>query len=218
LFDTTARLAVLLDHVTKVTPGREPHLIFGGMTAVLRTDRRTVILGRQGSGKTTLLQLLAKTEPPDGGMIETRARFSMVLNSRGFFYPMMNGIENVEALARIYGMKEKRLAELAARLPGVPQGAWASPVGDLVPRDRRTLEMLTAALLPYDCFLVDDVEKISANTMATFLKLITARKAGAILTTFNTRFGRQYGDAGAVIANRSLRVYDTMEEAATFYG
>ncbi len=209
---------MLLDHVTKTTPEREPHLIFGSMTAVLRTDRRTAILGRQGSGKTTLLQLLARSEPPDGGRIATEIKFSMVLNARSFLYSAMTGVENIEMLARVYGLPPKRLAALAVQLPGVARGAWLQRTGDLLPRARRAMEILTAALLPYDCYLLDDVERVEQNTMVNFLKLVRARNAGVIFTTFNAKFARQYADAGAVIANRTLRVFDSVEQAGIFYG
>jgi len=210
--------AVVLDHVTKVTVGADPHLIFGSMKAVLPVNRRLAILGRQRSGKSTLLAMLAGTEPVDGGRVRGKTRFSMVLNRKGFLYAGMNGIENAELLARIYAMPPKRFVELAMSLPGVPGDVWLNPVGELLQRPRRDFEILLAALLPFDCFLLDDVEKANQNAVMTLMKLLRARGAGLIFTTFAPRFARQYGDCGAVIENRTLAVFDTVKEAASHYG
>jgi len=217
-FSGAARRAVVLDHVTKVTAESEPHLIFGSMCAVLPVDRVVTVLGRQGAGKTTLLSILAGVEPVDGGRIRGRVKFSMVLNGRGYLYPAVSGMENAEMLARIFAMPPKRLVELAMSLPGVSQESWLEPIGALLPRDRRSIEILLAGLLPFDCFLLDDIDRADQNILAGFIRLITARKAGLICTTFAPRMARQFGEAGAVIAGRGLHVFDTVKEAIAHYG
>ena len=208
----------MLDHVTKVTPGAEPHLIFGSVRAVLPVRRRLAVLGRQGAGKSTLLALLAGTEPADGGWVRGKTKFSMVLNGGSFLYLGMRGIENAELLARVYAMPPKRFVELAMSLPGVPGDAWLNPIGELPRRLRREIEILLAALLPFDCFLLDDVDRMNKAVVLTLMKLLRSRGAGLIFTTFAPRFARQYGDCGAVIANRSLVVFDSVKEAEAYYG
>ena len=208
----------MLDYVTKVTPDAEPHLIFGSVRAVLPLDRRLGILGRAASGKSTLLAMLAGAEPVDGGRLRSRARFSMVLNGKGYTSAGMTGIENTEMMARIYGLPPKRLGEVAMSVPGVAASAWLEPFGELEPKQRRAMEILLAALLPYDCYLIDDIERADPNMLAQLIKLTAPRGAGLIFTTFQPRAARQYAQAGAVIANRNLTVFETMKEAETFYG
>jgi hypothetical protein len=54
--------------------------------------------------------------------------------------------------------------------------------------------------------------------VAQLNKLTAPRGAGLIFTTFQPRAARQYAEAGAVIANRNLTVFETMKEAEAFYG
>jgi hypothetical protein len=51
----------------------------------------------------------------------------------------------------------------------------------------------------------------------TFMKLIAAKGAGLIFTTFNARTARQHGQCAAVIANHGLTVFDSVSEAEKFY-
>jgi ABC-type multidrug transport system ATPase subunit len=209
--------AVIMGHVTKVTSEATPHVIFGSTTVVLPTRRRLAVLGRPGSGRSTLLRLLAGMEPPDGGEIITRTKFSMLLNQKQFLHGAMSGLENVESLARMYALPPKRLSEMAAGLPGLARGAWFEPVGGMLARPRRAMELLVAALLPFDCYLLDDMDRADPVVAMTFMKLIAARRAGLIFTTFNARTARQHGDCAAVIANHGVRVFESVSEAEKFY-
>jgi ABC-type multidrug transport system ATPase subunit len=209
--------SVLLAHLTKVTPEAKPHLIFASTTAVLPTRRRLAVLGHPGSGRSTLLQLLARMEPPDGGRIITDTKFSMLLNQKQFLHAAMNGVENVEMLARLYAMPPKRLSELAVSLPGLGRGMWFQPIGEMQPKPRRSVEILVAGLLPYDCFLLDDIDRADPVVALSFMKLITARGAGLIFTTTKIRTARQFGDCAAVIANREVHVFDSLSQAEGFY-
>jgi capsular polysaccharide transport system ATP-binding protein len=209
---------VALEYVTKVTPGSDPDLIFGAVNARLPLDRKVGILGRQGSGKSTLLGILAGTEPVDGGRVSSRVKFSMVLNGKAFTYAGMNGIENAEMMARIYGMPPKKLVELAMSLPYVPSAAWLEPFAELEPKQRRSMEILLASLLPYDCYLIDDIERADQNIVGQLVRLTAPRKAGLIFTTFQPKAARPYAEAGAVIASQTLTVFETMKEAEAFYG
>jgi len=209
--------AVIMGHVTKLTAETSPHVIFGSMNVVLPTRRRLAVLGRQGSGRSTLLRLLTGAEPPDGGQIITRTKFSMLLNQKPFLHGAMSGLENVESLARIYALPPKTLAEMAAGLPGLARGAWFEPVGEMLPKPRRSMEMLVAALLPFDCYLLDDMDRADPVVALTFMKLIAARGAGLIFTTFNARTARHHGDCAAVIANHGVRMFESVSEAEKFY-
>jgi len=209
---------VVLDHVTKVTAGADPQLIFASVTAALPVNRRMAVLGRQGAGKSTLLGMLGGTEPVDGGRVRGKPKFSMVLNGKGFLYTPMSGIENAEMLARMFALPPKRFVELAMSLPGVPAEAWVRPVGEMLPRARRALEILLAALLPFECYLLDDVERVEQNAVAALIRLTSPRGAGLIFCTFNAKFARQYATCAAVIANRKLAVFDTVKEAEAHYG
>jgi hypothetical protein len=94
---------------------------------------------------------------------------------------------------------------------------WFQPIGEMQPKPRRSVEILVAGLLPYDCFLLDDIDRADPVVALSFMKLITARGAGLIFTTTKIRTARQFGDCAAVIANREVHVFDSLSQAEGFY-
>jgi hypothetical protein len=95
---------------------------------------------------------------------------------------------------------------------------WLEPLAALEPKQRRGMEIVLAALLPYDCYLVDDIERADQNIVGLLIRLTAPRGAGLIFTTFQPKAARHYAEAGAVIANQTLTVFETMKEALAFYG
>jgi hypothetical protein len=115
-------------------------------------------------------------------------------------------------------MPPKKLVELAMSLPYMPADVWLAPLAELEPKQRRGVEILLASLLPYDCYLIDDIERADQNIVGQLIRLTAPRGAGLIFTTFQPKAARQYAEAGAVIANQTLTVFETMKEAVAFYG
>jgi hypothetical protein len=103
-------------------------------------------------------------------------------------------------------------------LPYVTSAAWLEPFAELEPKQRRSMEILLASLLPYDCYLIDDIERADQNIVGQLIRLTAPRKAGLIFTTFQPKAARPYAEAGAVIASQTLTVFETMKEAEAFYG
>lgn len=208
----------VLDRLIALTPqGRPTPFVFGPVSAVLPTNRVLAVLGREQTGRTTLLRLLGGTMRPDAGYVMSGAKFSMLLNGSGYLHGGLTGIENVEILARMYGMNAGWLTHLAVQIPFIDSALWHVPVGDLEPPVRRGLEMGLAVLLPYDCYLIDDLERAQEKVIAPFIKMLAERGAGMIFSTYKTRFARQYADCAAVIANRDICFFDAVKDAAAFY-
>jgi capsular polysaccharide transport system ATP-binding protein len=209
---------VAFDRVTKFNlETAPPDLLFGNVSMTLRTDRNTAILGRKETGRTTLLQMLQGQLRPDAGEVVTNTKFSMLLNTKTYMHPGLNGLQNSSYLARLYGLDGDALARLLVTLPGLKPGAWYMPVRDLDARDRKSMELLLAALMPFECYVIDDLEKLEINAFRVLLKFAGARQAGTMFTTFSPKFARQFADQAAVIANRSLYLFDSVAEAERFY-
>lgn len=79
------------------------------------------------------------------------------------------------------------------------------------------MEMLVAALLPFDCYLVDDLERVDPDMLALVLQILGLRQAGMIFTAQNPRFARHFATSCNVIANRTVYAFDTVEEAVKYY-
>jgi capsular polysaccharide transport system ATP-binding protein len=213
------RHAALFDRVVKLA-GAPPDetVIFAGVSVTVPTDRCMVILGRQETGRTTLLNLLCGRSRPDRGVVASRTKFSMILNAKSYLHPQLTGIQNILLLARMYSLDEDAVVMQAVGLPGLRTGVWDLPVGELDIRPRRSMELLLAALLPYDCYLLDDIDKADLNIAATAIALAKARGAGFIFTTYGVKHARNLADCAGVIANRNLTVFDSVPDAIKFYG
>jgi len=215
----SGRRMVAFERVTQFNAeASPPDLIFGPMSFTLPTDRSIGILGRKETGRTTLLQLLRGQIRPDAGAVVTNTAFSMLLNARTYLHPNLNGLENARYLARIFDIDADMLARLLVTLPGLKPGAWYEPVRELEARDRKSMEVLLAAVMPYECYVIDDVEKLDANVVRLLLKLARARGAGAVFSTFSRNVARQFADHIGVIAQRNLFLFDSVAEAEAFYG
>jgi capsular polysaccharide transport system ATP-binding protein len=208
----------VLDRVVVLTASGAPQpLLFGPVSCVLPTSRVLAVLGREQTGRTTLLRLLFGSARPDAGSVMSGAKFSMILNSSGYLHGGMTGIENVEILARMYAVNPVLLTRLAVELPFIDPALWYLPVGGLEPPLRRGLELGLAALLPYDCYLIDDLDRAQEKVIGPTIKMLTDRNAGVIFSTYKTRYARQYADCVTVIAERNFHVFNTVNDAVAFY-
>jgi capsular polysaccharide transport system ATP-binding protein len=216
---TAGKRLVAFERVTKFNVDvKPPEVIFGDITCTLPTDRNVAILGRKETGRTTLLEMLQGQLRPDFGAVVTNTRFSMLLNAKTYMHPSLNGLDNSRYLARLYGIDPDSLARLLVTLPGLKPGAWYLPVRELEARDRKSMELLLAAMLPYDCYVIDDVEKLDANVVRLLQKFARSRNAGTVFTTFSPKFARQFADFAGVIADRNLYLFDSVSQAEDFYG
>jgi capsular polysaccharide transport system ATP-binding protein len=193
-------------------------IIFHSLSTTLPTNRSVAILGRQESGRTTLLHLLAQQIMPDAGVVRVDAKFSMILNSKSYLDSKLTGIENIESLARMFSLNPNRMIRIIMTLSGVQPRSWHVMVGSLESRIRKSMEMLVAAILPFDCYLIDDIEKVDQSVAGTLIRLVRTRGAGIIFTTFRPRTARQFADCACVIHNKKLYFFETLAAAEAFYG
>lgn len=72
------------------------------------------IVGRNGSGKSTLLEIIADTNTPTEGRVETRGRIAALLELGAGFNPEFSGRENIYTNGAIMGLSEAALREREA--------------------------------------------------------------------------------------------------------
>ena len=101
----------------------------------------------------------------------------MLCNDSSFFNGGLTGIANIMVAARMYGIDEDMLVEITLGLSNADTN-WEIHTGKLSPRTRKSMEFLVAALLPFDCFLVDDIERVDADILQTVMELLRERGAG----------------------------------------
>lgn len=191
-------------------------VVFNEMTVTLPTDRICAVLGRRGSGRSTLLRLLNKTLRPDRGSVLTEIQFSIIGNTKSFFQPGMSGLENIKFAARLHGMDPEALTETILGLSGFGS-LWEISAGSLTVPRRRAMEMLVAVLLPYDCYLVDDLERVDTEILEQVIQILELRGAGMIFTAQHPKFARQFATCGGVITNQTVYAFPSVNEAVKNY-
>lgn len=90
----------------------KPFYALKDVTFKVAKGEGVVIFGRNGSGKTTLLQLLANVMNPTSGSIEIKERYTALLGANLGLMPTMTGIENINLMAAMYGVRLDREPEL----------------------------------------------------------------------------------------------------------
>lgn len=194
-----------------------PTVVFNDMTVTLPTDQICAIMGRPGSGRTTFMRLLNGATRPESGRIVSDMRFSAISNLGAFFHAGLTGLENIGFAARVYGLNPTALTETVLEISRF--GAlWEISAGALPGPRRRAMEMLVSALLPYDCYLVDNVESSDPETFQTVLEILKMRQAGMIFTAKNPRIAQEFATIGSVIADRTVYAFESVDEALDNYG
>lgn len=103
-----------------------PTRALAGVDLELSAGTVTVIEGANGAGKSTLLEILSLLSRPTRGSLSFgkwdawRERAMLratlgVLAHAAMLYPELTGRENLELFARMYGVPERRIDELAER-------------------------------------------------------------------------------------------------------
>ncbi len=77
----------------------------------VRRGETVGLVGRNGSGKSTLLSMVCGTLPATSGEIEINGRVAALLELGAGFNPELNGSENLDLCAKIYGLTDQQIAE-----------------------------------------------------------------------------------------------------------
>ena len=77
----------------------------------VRRGETVGLVGRNGSGKSTLLSMVCGTLPATSGEIEINGRVAALLELGAGFNPELNGSENLDLCAKIYGLTDQQIAD-----------------------------------------------------------------------------------------------------------
>ncbi len=201
-----------LHSLTRFAPPPTSDTIFEDVSATLPDNRFCAVFGLAKSGRTTLLQLISQKKKPNRGAVFSTVRVSPIANAASIFHPRLSTLENITLTARCFGMNALELTALAVTLPGF-EGELGVASGRLNPKARRGMETLVAALLPYDVFLLDDIERIAPEILDVLLKILATRKSGMIFTTRTPKLVEKYANCVTVIRDKKLLTFETVDAA-----
>ncbi len=208
---------IRLDHVSKSyrTPeGRR--VVLNDVSVVIPHGRSLAVIGSNGAGKSTLIRLIAGTEAPDSGRILRGGRsLSFPLGFGGTLHPKLSGRENVVFLARLYGVDSDDAAHYVEAFAEL--GAYfRMPVETYSSGMRARLAFGACLAIPFDVYLIDEVTSVGdARFRDRCLQAFRARMdhADVIMVTHDFDTMRAYCDAGAVLADGRLTLFDNLEDA-----
>jgi ABC-type polysaccharide/polyol phosphate transport system ATPase subunit len=193
-----------------------PRVFFDGLQAEVPTDRRVAILSRDKTSAGLLLHLLAGSEAPDRGLAEKDAvRPSPLVHLGASLVPQLSGQENIAFFARLHGVERHRLLEVVDSACKLGSRLY-KPVRQLEVVLRSELEGALIAALPYDCYLVHDLEQLSQRLQWRFFHATKARKAGLIFST-QLELASRFGEYFVVIRDRAAQVFEEFTQAAGYY-
>jgi capsular polysaccharide transport system ATP-binding protein len=212
---------IVLDHVHKsyrTIEGRR--VVLRDVTIGIPEGRGLGVLGANGAGKSTLIRLLAGTEAPNTGRITRGGRsVSFPLGFGGIMHLRLTGRENMLFLARLYGIDERDAVAYAEGFAELGP-YFHMPVGTYSSGMRARLAFGACLAVPFDVFLIDEVTSVGDGRFrAKCLKAFRQRmdQADVIMVTHDYETMRAYCDAGAVLHDGRLIVFDDLEDAIDHY-
>jgi capsular polysaccharide transport system ATP-binding protein len=197
-------------------PGGTMKTVFFPTTLDIPIDRRLAILGGRRNGKSSLLRLFAGAEMPSYGAIVSSARMSPVIKPGAFFGPKLTIYENLRFYARMFNLEAEQLVAIVSSVCG-PELSLGREVGD-EPRDMRTMaELALITVLPFDCYLVDDVIALPEAARRLLFLAAEQRQAGVIFATNQIGWAAHEADCAVVIRDKMLHPFSDIQEAVAFH-
>jgi capsular polysaccharide transport system ATP-binding protein len=196
--------------------GGAPMVVFRPTSVSIPADRRVAVLGERGTGKTVLLRLLAKIEAPDQGEVIQAVRLSPVIGVTGLFHPQLTGLENIRFVARVFDIDADRLTLAVDAFCGAG-GRLGEAVRLQEPADRRAMEAAVVAILPFDCYLIDNTGMLGSEILERCFEAASRREAGVIFATSNPRLVRQFANFVVAIGDATLHLFADVESAIGFH-
>lgn len=178
------------------------------------------VLGARGSGKTTLINLVLGATDPERGRICRQGRLSMPIGFPAMLNRFLTGEENARFLAGLYGLEARSVCAFVEEFSELGP-ILRQPLSSYNSTRRSRFHFALSYAIPADCYVADGVifggdsgfrDKCLAMAKAK------RREAAFFFTTHSPRDMRLFADVGAVIQNRRLVFYPSVEAAIAAFG
>ncbi len=199
--------------------GHSRKVIVDNLTLTLPPGKSLALLGRNGAGKSTLLRMVAGSIQPDSGRILSDGTISWPVGLGGSLHKEMTGAQNVRFLARVYGVDTEELEDFVADFAELGSH-FHMPVRSYSSGMRSRLAFGASMGIRFDTYLVDEVTAVGdarfrKNRRPVFRDRMA--QSGAILVAHDLNALRDYCDAGLILENGRLYVFDDLDEAITVH-
>lgn len=201
----------------RVVDGRKT--VIDNLNITLPTGKSLALLGRNGAGKSTLMQIIAGTMAPDTGRVISDGTISWPVAFGGSFHPAMTGEQNVQFVARIYGVDTKSLIDFVKDFAEVGKHFYM-PVRTYSSGMKTRLTFGTSMGIKFDTYLVDETTavgdaKFRRKSQAVFRDRMA--NSSAILVSHNMRELRSFCDSAILLNEGQLTYFDDLDEAISVH-
>jgi capsular polysaccharide transport system ATP-binding protein len=196
-----------------------PTVIADDISLRIPACRSVALLGRNGAGKTSLLRMLAGTLRPDHGRIRVDGRVSWPVGFAGGFHPDHTGSENIQFVARAYGVDAPALLRFVSDFARI-DSHLDRPVRTYSHGMRARVAFGLSMGLPFEIYLVDEVTAVGdAAFREASDELLTARlqDAGALVVSHSLRQLARLCQSGLVLDQGQLTWHEDVMDAITRY-
>ena len=202
----------------QLSAGRS-HIVFEDVNISFPTGKSIGVLGSNGSGKSTLIKLLSGAERPNQGKIIKSGRVSFPLGLSSIFHPDLTGRENVSLVCSLYNAPLKPTLDYVAWFSGL-ESFFNSAVKRYSSGMLAKLAFGLSLALRFDVYLVDEITEVGdiffrGRAIEEFQKI--SAYSSIILVSHNADTLYQYCDTGAVIRERSIHLFSTLDLALEFF-
>lgn len=205
-----------LRNVCKSFPSRRgKKVVADNISAIFPAGKAVALFGRNGAGKSTLLQMISGNLVPDTGQIIRTGEISYPVGFAGSFHRDLSGAQNTRFIARIYGIDTDELIDFVEDFASLG-GHFHMPVRSYSSGMRSRLAFGISMGIRFDTYLVDEVTSVGdAAFRRKSAEIFKARMAhsGAIVVTHSMTEVRNLCDAGAVLEDGQLHMYDRVDDA-----
>ncbi len=189
--------------------------VIHNLNLTLPSGRSLALLGRNGAGKSTLLSMVSGTMRPDTGEIVSDGSISFTVGYAGSFHGDMTGVQNTRFVARVYGVDTDELVEFVEDFAEIGDHFYM-PVRTYSSGMKSRLAFGVSMGIKFDTYLIDEAtatgdKKFKVKSKTVFRERM--KNASAIMVSHSMGDIRAFCDAGLVLHEGQIEVFDDVEEA-----
>ncbi|WOH37511.1 ABC transporter ATP-binding protein [Thalassotalea fonticola] len=212
---------IKLTNVTKYYPSKLGNqYILKNLSFEIPSNHNIAILGRNGAGKSTLFRLLASSEYPNKGSIESSHNISWPVALATGIHPQMTGRENTRFIGRVNGVSDLDEYELSVRDFAELGQKYDLPVKTYSSGMRSRLAFACCMTVGFDIYLIDEATSVGDPKFKRKAKaalLDKSKQANVIMVSHDTEEIRQFCDSAIIIHKGQLEFYNDLEYAIEEY-
>ncbi len=212
---------IKLNNITKFYPSKlGDQYIFKNMSFEIPSGHNIAILGSNGAGKSTLFRLLAGSEYPNKGTIETNLNLSWPVALSTGIHPKMTGRENARFIGMINGIADLNLYVKKVRDFSQLGVKFDLPVRTYSSGMKPRLAFACSMGIDFDVYLIDEVTSVGDAKFRKKTKQALTEKsknANVIMVSHEMDELRHFCDSAIVLNKGQLTFYNDLEQGIKHY-